>query len=49
MELRIRKAIKDERIVGLEVYPEERINPYPTTNMVLTVFESISAYLSQGR
>jgi len=29
----------------VKVYPEERITPYPTTNKVLNVFESISAYL----
>ena len=45
IERSIRKRIKDERIIGLEVYPEERITPYPTTNKVLTLFESISASL----
>ena len=45
IERSIRKRIKDDRIIGLEVYPEERITPYPTTNKVLNVFESISASL----
>ena len=44
IERGIRKKIKDDRIIGLEVYPEERITPYPTTNKVLNVFESISTY-----
>lgn len=44
IERSIRKRIKDDRIIGLEVYPEERTTPYPTTNKVLNLFENISAY-----
>ncbi len=44
IERSIRKRIKYESITGLEVYPEERTTPYPTTNKVLNLFESISAY-----
>lgn len=44
VERSIRKKIKQNRIPGLEVYPEERKTAYPTTNKVLNLFENISTY-----
>jgi transposase len=44
VERSIRKKIKQSRISGLEVYPEERKTAYPTTNKVLGLFENISTY-----
>jgi transposase len=38
------KKIRNERIDGLEVYPEERKTRYPTTNKVLNLFEGTSSY-----
>lgn len=49
IERSLRRKIKDEKIDGLEVYPEERKSSYPTTNKVLDLFESISTYtITQG-
>ena len=45
----LRNKIKDNKIDGLEVYPEDRKTPYPTTNKVLNLFEGISTYtITQG-
>ena len=45
----LRNKIKDNKIDGLEVYPEDRKTPYPTTSKVLNLFEGISTYtITQG-
>jgi transposase len=44
IERGLRKKIRNERIDGLEVYPEERKTLYPTTNKVLNLFEGTSTY-----
>lgn len=44
IERSLRRKIKDEKINGLEVYPEERKTLYPTTNKVLNLFDGVSTY-----
>ena len=44
IECALREKIRNERIDGLEVYPEERKTLYPTTNKVLNLFDGASTY-----